>query len=253
VSHQIEKEFQESHYSGDADLILKSKLMQLRRKRVSKLLHQALRNPKDASILSLGCGNGETELQVAENYGRITGIDLSEVAISRANERKTHSEVTNVQFLAGDCTEISQKDTGDSYDAVWALGFLHHVNDVEMRSILKQSHALLNSAGVMMSIDPNKFRIVGLLKFLVRKKIQAHQSPDEHELDPRQLRQAYLDAGFTNVTVIYVDFFSSPFAWVFPGHSAFIARLIWMIDRALVSCLGIRHLSATFQVVAKKG
>ncbi|MGI9394954.1 MAG: class I SAM-dependent methyltransferase [Boseongicola sp.] len=252
MSHQLEKEFQDSYYSDDADVILKSKLMQLRRHRVARLLNQAFQNPKKTSILSLGCGNGETELQVANDFEHITGIDLSEVAIAMADEKKEISKSANARFLVGDCTELSVEDLGGDIDAVWALGFLHHVNEAEMRKIVAQSFGLLNSSGIMMSIDPNKFRIVGLLKFLVRKKIQAHQSPDEQELDPRKLRQIYLDAGFTKVSISYVDFFSGPFAWVFPRHSALIARLVWMLDRALVSCPGIRHFSSTFHIVAEK-
>ncbi len=46
-------------------------------------------------VLELGCGKGDKSIDIAEKGGIITGIDISEVAISKAKEIVDKSNFSN--------------------------------------------------------------------------------------------------------------------------------------------------------------
>lgn len=226
--------------------------MQRRRNRITEVLITACERPRSAKILSLGCGNGETEITAAPHFGHITGLDLSELAIEQASERASAAGASNTNFITGDCTELEGLGLDTPFDAVWALGFLHHISDDEMRKLVRGVYKVLAPGGVMVTLDPSSRRLVGLLKSLVPGKIEKHHSPDERELDPRWLQDMFSNAGYSDIGVSYVDFFVGPFSWVFPKHGSGVASLLWPVDRALCSMPVVKNFSSGFQVVAKR-
>ena len=113
-------------------------------------------------------------------------------------------------------------------------------------------YQVLAPGGVMVTLDPNSRRLIGLLKPLVSKKIEKHHSPDERELNPRWLKTLFKDVDYDDVTMNFVDFFVGPFSWIFPRHGPGIARLLWPLDRALCSLPVVKNFSSGFQIVAKR-
>jgi cyclopropane fatty-acyl-phospholipid synthase-like methyltransferase len=148
MKHAEEKHFQEGHYASEATRILRSELMQRRRDRIIDVLITACECSKSARILSLGCGNGETEITAAPHFAHITGLDLSETAIEQAMLRAGTAGISNTSFVVGDCTELDELDFEVPFDTVWALGFLHHISDDEMRSLIRNVYQVLAPGGV---------------------------------------------------------------------------------------------------------
>lgn len=65
------------------------------------------------TILDIGCGTGETTLEVAKrtgSSGHIIGIDVSSVLLSLAKQRSKENNLGNVEFLLADAQSYSFED-----------------------------------------------------------------------------------------------------------------------------------------------
>jgi SAM-dependent methyltransferase len=72
-------------------------------------------------VLDIGCGCGDTTLQVAELVGpsgSATGVDISSTMLARARERATQSGVANAHFVEADAQVATVGDLGGPFDAV---------------------------------------------------------------------------------------------------------------------------------------
>lgn len=80
-------------------------------------------NINDAAILELGCGTGIFSLELLKRGARhITGVDISKVATSKANERmlRKNIDASRYSFICGDASEADCS----AYDIVIGIGLL---------------------------------------------------------------------------------------------------------------------------------
>lgn len=75
----------------------------------------------DLNILDAGCGSGWMCARMSE-LGQVTGVDLADEVIARAQQRWPH-----VRFIAGDFLSMDLPE--QSFDAVVSLEVLSHVPD----------------------------------------------------------------------------------------------------------------------------
>jgi SAM-dependent methyltransferase len=95
--------------------------------------------PPDARVLDAGCGSGRT-LQDLRAYGEVSGIELSELAVSRARERELG------EVHVGRVEELPWEDR--VFDLVTCLDVLEHTPDdiivlQELRRVTKPGGWLL--------------------------------------------------------------------------------------------------------------
>ena len=100
-------------------------------------------------VLDLGCFSGNYwSMYLAENSKEYLGIDLSDVAINRLNDRIQH--LPNAKAEAVDF--LSDEFTDDNFDLIYAYGVLHHFeNTAVLIDRLKEKLAL---EGEIISYDP---------------------------------------------------------------------------------------------------
>ena len=82
------------------------------------------------SVLELGCGEGHLSETVFCYASRLTGIDISQVAIERARERK----LRNARFEISDFTSLSFA----GYDVIAALECLYYLSSDEQDEVLRR-------------------------------------------------------------------------------------------------------------------
>ncbi|MBY8992732.1 MAG: class I SAM-dependent methyltransferase [Candidatus Lokiarchaeota archaeon] len=139
---------------------------------------QKLKLEKTAKILDIGTGTGWMAIYLALNkYRVITGepeSDESEYAkqdwLESARKVKVDHMITYTPFNAED---MPFEDS--SFDAIFILGTLHHVDDKE--AALKECNRILRLNGIVCVFEPNS----DALKFIRDNKFPTH--PDA--VDPR--------------------------------------------------------------------
>jgi ubiquinone/menaquinone biosynthesis C-methylase UbiE len=84
---------------------------------------------KDTYVLDVGCGVGATSCYLAKNYGcKVVGVDISEMMIYRANERKKREHVEDrVEFRVTDVQNLPFEN--DIFDIVISESVITFVKD----------------------------------------------------------------------------------------------------------------------------
>jgi SAM-dependent methyltransferase len=100
-------------------------------------------------VLDLGCFAGNyLSLYLAEHSKQYIGIDLSDVAIAKLNERLKpfpNSKALAVDFLSD---EFKERD----FDLVYAYGVLHHFPNTDI--LINRLNEIMASNGSVISYDP---------------------------------------------------------------------------------------------------
>lgn len=111
----------------------------------SQLLADAVRGRKPGKAADFGVGQGRNAIYLAQQDWQVTGVDLSDVAISQAKARAAHLGVPLEAVLSG----LDQYDLGhDRWD--WVTLFYVHAwyRDAKPRSV-ERIHAALKPGGLL--------------------------------------------------------------------------------------------------------
>jgi ubiquinone/menaquinone biosynthesis C-methylase UbiE len=113
------------------------------------ILLKILKPHEPKKILEVGCGAGKFIFSLAEEFPAtsFTGIDISNSAISKANQKNNRS---NVHFLIGDAQKMNFDS--DSFDAVILLDVLEHVKDPE--KVIHDCCRFLKPGGIIHAFIP---------------------------------------------------------------------------------------------------
>ncbi len=92
--------------------------------------------PESSSVLEVGCGTGDLLFRLSHKIKYGVGVDLERGMIDWANERKTASRVTNLDFVFGDVTS-SKKLVPYEFDVSTSSLCLHEMTTEDAVSTLK--------------------------------------------------------------------------------------------------------------------
>jgi SAM-dependent methyltransferase len=67
---------------------------------------------RERAVLDVGCGNGRLTFALAEEAGRMIGIDWSEQAIEQASQRARRLGLEHITFTCGDAERIDYGELG---------------------------------------------------------------------------------------------------------------------------------------------
>jgi trans-aconitate methyltransferase len=201
-------------------------------------------------VLDVGCGCGATTLALGAavgTSGQVLGIDLSTTMLARAQEMKTSSKLTNIDFRRADA-QTSNLDRR-KYDLVFSrFGVMFFANAVaafaNLRSALQASGRLVfvcwqaPSENPWMSV-PNR----AALKFFELEP-PPHDAPGPFSLaSPQRIRAILSDAGFSDVEI------TSEIRTLRVGVGQSIDH--WVHERLLMGFAGQLYESSTSTVQAR--
>ena len=108
---------------------------------------QVLQSRPGQRVLDIGCGTAT----VIEHLGECdyVGIDHNPEYINEARENFG----TKGEFHCIDINDAKFKEFG-TFDTVLLLGVLHHLNDDEVKQLVKAIPAVMKPAGALVTIDP---------------------------------------------------------------------------------------------------
>jgi len=87
------------------------------------------KNPKEMRVLELGCGAGRVTRALAQVFGEVHGVDISEEMVQQA--RTALGQLTNVFIHHGD--GLTLKVLGDlRFDFAYSCCVFHHISSYEV-------------------------------------------------------------------------------------------------------------------------
>ena len=220
-----EKEFYSAFYKGELYNPLGKKLCLQRE--LSSLMGLSKRK-KLKNVLSIGCGNGLFETILAPYAEHITAIDISPEAIDAAKARQEKLGISNISFQSKSFANISWNE---KFDSIICLAFLHHVREEDLPGFLELVYKHLNPDGFFYSQDPN---INGILRKLGRivlgSNYDKYHTPDERELDPRELKQLLEKVRFTSFKINHLDLTLIPSIYMFTKEYKWLMYTCLILD-----------------------
>jgi 2-polyprenyl-3-methyl-5-hydroxy-6-metoxy-1,4-benzoquinol methylase len=98
---------------------------------------------QDRDVLDYGCGLGKWAVHVALKGARVSGFDLSPVAIDYARERAELNGLA-IRFDVADATRLPYDDA--AFDIVLGVGVVHHV--IKYPGTSEELHRVLRPGGI---------------------------------------------------------------------------------------------------------
>lgn len=133
---------------------------------MSEEVGKELNLPLGARVLDAGCGEGPVAFYLAERYQyEVTGIDILEVNIEIANQKKKKLNLSNPTFKVADFSDTKLPD--NYFDGVVILEALVHSPDY--RQTLREVYRVLKPGGVFVTHN-----------YILPDKMSPH---DEHIFD----------------------------------------------------------------------
>lgn len=242
-----EREYHEKLYSGFAQQHFAKPAVRALREHMVRRIVRKTGVTSASRVLSIGCGIGDTELLLAPHVREIVGIDLSPAAVRQANLDAAQLGIRN--FRAVECTLDAFDEA--QFDAVIAIFFLHHLNDVMLTACASRIATLLRSGGTFYSLDPSRYRLSGFIGELLFPSVMAqYQTDDERQLAPSETLRFFAPPQFDAQTSYY-DFVSTPLAGLLPAwRKSYRAARIF--DELLIRAPLLKRLSSNFEITAVK-
>lgn len=201
------------------------------------------KNAKNSEILDYGCGIGPSIKKVAA-FGpkKITGIDISEVSIKKAQNEIANIDL-NIELKVDNCEKTNFDK--NQFDIVYGLGILHHL---DFTKCISEILRVLKPGGSLIFVEP--LGTNPLINFY-RKLTPNSRSKDEHPLiekDFNLLRGKFNDVEIKYYGLLTLLFF--PF-YVNPKNST-LFKIIKKVDQILFKTKFFRILAWSVLIKAKK-
>lgn len=155
------------------------------------------------ALVELGCGNGRDSLYFAENGINVTGIDVSEVAIGKLQQRNTNHCI----FICDDFVN-AEAIYQIQYDYCYSRFTLHAINEEQEAQILDKAYKMLKPDGYLFiearSILDEKYG----KGQEVEKNAYIYDGHYRRFIDPAELKSKLEYIGFTIVEIEESDKFA---------------------------------------------
>jgi len=167
----------------------------------------------DEAVLDVGCGCGETVLELARRVGpngNVMGVDVSKAMLDLAAERTRRRHLTNVQLVLADAS--THRFSEGAYDLAFSrFGVMFFDNPVKAFANIKRS---LRDGGRLTftcwrDLSQNPWFFVPLAAAKPYLGPQAQPDPESPGplsfADPNRVRLILQRAGFTTIELIQYD------------------------------------------------
>ena len=199
-------------------------------------------NSTNSEILDYGCGVGPTiEKVVKFNPKKITGIDISDVSISKAKEKFANSS-SKIELLVDNCENTTFSD--HKFDIVYGLGILHHL---QFSKCINEISRILKPEGKLLFIEPlGTNPIINFYRMLTPKS----RSKDEHPLVLKDFEM--IKSSFKNVNIKYYGFLTLVFFPFYSSNDSKIFKFLVNLDQFLFKTKIFRYFAWSVLITAKK-
>lgn len=147
--------------------------------------------PKGATVLDIGCGEGDTTERLEKKYGaKVSAIDMSLEMVSKTKERGLKAEVS---YGDGEFLEHFPSFTFDMVVMECVLSLINKPDEAlhEAYCTLKKGGYLFVSDVMVKNPDPMQMKALAIEADRLSKVPKEHQECDDHENDMRVVNFRY--------------------------------------------------------------
>ncbi len=177
-----------------------------------------------ADVLEYGCGESSTAFRFAKACRSVIGIDISDIAITHANELAAAENFGNIHFEAMNAEEMTFDDC--CFDLIYGRGILHHLS---LPRCFAEIARVMRPSGVGLFWEPLGHNV---LINGYRKLTPGARTSDEHPL----LKQDF-DIARRHFEHVEVNFYGLTTLATVPFRNSLIGSVMLnvmaTIDRAL--------------------
>ena len=199
-------------------------------------------NAKNSEMLDYVCGVGPAiERVIRLNPKKITGIDISDVSISKAKE-KFQSLNSKVELLVDNCESTTFNN--NKFDLVYGLGILHHL---QFSKCIDEISRILKPGGVLLFIEPlGTNPLINFYRLLTPKS----RSKDEHPLVFKDFEK--IKSSFKSVNIKYYGFLTLAFFPFYSSKDSRVFKVLVKLDQLLFKIKIFRYFAWSVLITAKK-
>jgi len=167
---------------------------------ILKLLHP---QPKE-KILDIGCGLGRLSYPIARLGAEVTGIDISEYAISQA--KRKYGSIQNLEFIQKNALETEYESR---FDKVLCYHFLEHLKLAEARILLCKIYKALKKGGIfVVGIPINDFKPYRRAIRLLATGHQWRESTHQISFSLAEIEDEIVFSGFELLETVPLSYFA---------------------------------------------
>jgi len=105
-------------------------------------------------MLDLGCGTGHATLRFSRYYKSCIAVDHSLEMLEMAKRNAENQNIHNVKFIRSDVFDYISNC--EKFDAVFCIGFLHHLLPSTHNQLISKLKKILNPGGTLFISEPRK-------------------------------------------------------------------------------------------------
>ena len=201
-----ERSFHDDRFHDDSARAAAGRFYSLARSAGSAFAAALAAARPESSALEYGAGTGGQGFALASRGVRVTGIDISPVAVDKANEAARAYDLTpeKCHYLEMDAEHLDFDDR--SFDLVFGSGILHHL---DLEATFAEVGRVLTPGGSAVFFEPMGHNPA---VNLYRRLTPAMRTPDEHPLRVEDIRAASRWFGEVNAEYhVLASFAAIPF------------------------------------------
>ena len=118
---------------------------------IDLLNNLSLDNPKEITLIDLGCGTGASSIAASKYFKKIYAVDVSEAMIDCARNKAKKQGIMNIEFINSGF--LSYEHKFESADIVLSKAALHHLPDFWKQIALLKMNKMLKMDGILYLFD----------------------------------------------------------------------------------------------------